>query len=146
MPPGIPLRFPDDPDDPFAVEPGRDGGGGTTLFVPREARREVPEADPPALPEPETEGGGGITFDAPGEDGDRPEGERPLPPPDRPPRSPTTSFHLRLRMPSVAADPAEELREVAEELPAVTVGGGGTTSCVPKSLPIRLLTSDPLFA
>jgi hypothetical protein len=112
------------------------------LFVPREARREVPEADPPALPEPETDGGGGITFDAPGEDGDRPEGERPLAAPE----AAYDGGGGMTLLASVAADPAEELREVAEELPAVTVGGGGTTSCVPKSLPIRLLTSDPLFA
>lgn len=37
-----------------------------------------------------------------------------------------------------------ELREVPAALEDETLGGGGTTSCVPKSLPIMLLTSDPL--
>jgi hypothetical protein len=41
-------------------------------------------------------------------------------------------------------DPDEGLRVVPAEFPAATVGGGGTTSCVPKSLPMMLLTSDPL--
>ena len=48
--------------------------------------------------------------------------------------------------PAGADEEDAHLRRLAEELPAVTVGGGGTTSWVPKSLPIRLLTSDPLFA
>jgi hypothetical protein len=43
-------------------------------------------------------------------------------------------------------DPAAELRAVPEAFPADTVGGGGTTSCVPKSLPMILLTNDPLVA
>ena len=46
---------------------------------------------------------------------------------------------------SAPPDPAEGLREVAVVLPEATVGGGGTTSCVPKSLPIMLLTNEPLF-
>jgi hypothetical protein len=35
--------------------------------------------------------------------------------------------------------PPEALRGVPED----TLGGGGTTSCVPKSFPIMLLTSEP---
>ena len=37
------------------------------------------------------------------------------------------------------------LRPVPEALPAETLGGGGTTSCVPKSLPTMLL-NNPVFA
>ena len=35
------------------------------------------------------------------------------------------------------------LRDVAASAEA-TAGGGGTTSCVPKSFPMMLLTNDPL--
>lgn len=37
------------------------------------------------------------------------------------------------------------LREVPDALPGDTFGGGGTTSCVPKSFPMMLLTIDVLF-
>jgi len=37
------------------------------------------------------------------------------------------------------------LRPVPEPLPVETLGGGGTTSCVPKSLPTMLL-NNPVFA
>ena len=43
-------------------------------------------------------------------------------------------------------DPPAALRAVPEVLPAETAGGGGTTSWVPKSLPMTLLTNDPLPA
>src|ERR1700678_25722 len=43
-------------------------------------------------------------------------------------------------------DPAEELREVPATAESETLGGGGTTSCVPKSFPTRLLRMDPLAA
>ena len=39
----------------------------------------------------------------------------------------------------VPPGPPEVLREVE-----LTLGGGGTTSCVPKSFPMMLLTNDPL--
>jgi hypothetical protein len=42
--------------------------------------------------------------------------------------------------------PPAALRPVPEALPEETAGGGGTTSWVPKSLPMMLLTNDPLPA
>jgi hypothetical protein len=42
-----------------------------------------------------------------------------------------------------ASDALPVLRDV-EALADVTAGGGGTTSWVPKSFPMMLLTSDPL--
>jgi hypothetical protein len=42
--------------------------------------------------------------------------------------------------------PGPALRAVPDVPPDETVGGGGTTSWVPKSLPITLLTNDPLPA
>jgi hypothetical protein len=38
--------------------------------------------------------------------------------------------------------PLEALRDVPEPLSVETLGGGGTTSCVPKSFPITLLTNE----
>jgi len=43
-------------------------------------------------------------------------------------------------------DLPEELRVDPAEAADDTAGGGGMTSCVPKSLPITLLTNDPLAA
>jgi hypothetical protein len=43
-------------------------------------------------------------------------------------------------------DPPAGLRPVPDVLPEATVGGGGTTSCVPKSLPMTLLTNEVLPA
>jgi hypothetical protein len=43
-------------------------------------------------------------------------------------------------------EPPAELRDVPAALEEETDGGGGTTSCVPKSLPMMLLTNDPLAA
>jgi len=43
-------------------------------------------------------------------------------------------------------DPPAELRDVPAALVEETEGGGGTTSCVPKSLPMMLLTKDPFAA
>jgi hypothetical protein len=40
--------------------------------------------------------------------------------------------------------PADGFRDVAVALTDATVGGGGTTSCVPKNFPMMLLTKDPL--
>jgi hypothetical protein len=42
--------------------------------------------------------------------------------------------------------PPEELREVPATAVFETLGGGGTTSCAPKSLPTMLLRMDPLAA
>lgn len=42
--------------------------------------------------------------------------------------------------------PPDESREVPAALAGETLGGGGTTSWVPKSLPMMLLTKDPLAA
>lgn len=47
---------------------------------------------------------------------------------------------------SEALCPPAALRAVAEVLSAETAGGGGTTSWVPKSFPMTLLTNDPLPA
>ena len=43
-------------------------------------------------------------------------------------------------------NPPAELRDVPAVLAEETDGGGGTTSCVPKSFPMMLLTNDPLAA
>src|ERR1700733_16299684 len=45
-----------------------------------------------------------------------------------------------------APDLPEELRDDPAEAAEDTAGGGGMTSCVPKSLPRTLLTNDPLAA
>lgn len=47
---------------------------------------------------------------------------------------------------SAEFDPPEALRDVEETPSEETFGGGGTTSCVPKSFPTMLLRSDPLAA
>src|SRR6266849_7313928 len=47
---------------------------------------------------------------------------------------------------SALPDPPVGWRLVPEALLEATVGGGGTTSCVPKSLPMMLLTSEVLPA
>jgi len=47
---------------------------------------------------------------------------------------------------SEVPEPPEELREDPATLAGETLGGGGTTSWVPKSLPMMLLTIDPLAA
>jgi len=43
-------------------------------------------------------------------------------------------------------DPAAGMRAVPVALPALTEGGGGTTSCVPKSFPMTALTNEGLPA
>ena len=47
-------------------------------------------------------------------------------------------------LPIMPPDPPAGLRPLPDVLPEATVGGGGTTSCVPKSLPITLLTNEVL--
>jgi hypothetical protein len=138
--------------EPVAPEPDPDpteGGVGTMLPA---KRLPLPEPlafcdpEPCAVPEPETDGGGGITF-APRD-----------PPPERADEAASAPC-----MDPVAEPPTEggggitfAFNEVPwpplapRELPAAealeTLGGGGTTSCVPKSFPMILLTIDPLAA
>lgn len=47
---------------------------------------------------------------------------------------------------SEPADAPAGLATVPEAVCEETLGGGGTASCVPKSLPMMLLTNDPLAA
>jgi hypothetical protein len=156
--PPKPIPFLPEPEGSEAVP--TEGGGGTTLLA---SVAPLPEPEFRVPPEDEllteTDGGGGITFDAPREELSERAGE---------PASPTdggggTTFALSAlwRVPDEDADEPEfpadggggitlaarvldpELRVVPAEFPAATVGGGGTTSWVPKSLPMMLLTSDP---
>jgi len=167
--PGAPRRTPflPEPEPEESEPPPSEGGGGTTLLaspfaVLGEPRAPVPEVAPLLA----TDGGGGITFDALREDPwDRPEVEPPEPETDGGGGTMFVPSDVRrvvgeadeLELPEVlpyeggggmtlaasaVPDPAEELREV----PELTAGGGGTTSWVPKSLPMMLLTSDPLAA
>jgi hypothetical protein len=126
------------------AEPGpTDGGGGTMLDEFRfDELARGKFLDDPFAPEvafdPETDGGGGITLD---DDVDLPEGE----PPRFEVEFPTEGGGgMTLVARDVPEPPA--LREFPAALEEVTVGGGGTTSCVPKSLPMMLLTKDPLAA
>ena len=80
-----------------------------------------------------------MTFEA---DWDRPEDE-PLRFGLEPPTEGGGGMTLAL---SEVPDPPEELREVPAALDGETLGGGGTTSWVPKSFPMMLLTRDPLAA
>ena len=98
------------------------------------------DADPAVVfgPAPETVGGGGITFEIWfGADWKRPEGDalgfvREFPT--------DGGGAITLAVPG----PGDGLRDAAVALTDATVGGGGTTSCVPKNFPMRLLTKDPL--
>ena len=47
---------------------------------------------------------------------------------------------------SEVPDPPAEVRDVPAALAEETEGGGGTTSWVPKSFPMMLLTKDPFAA
>jgi hypothetical protein len=160
--PGPPRPTPFLPEPEESEAAPTDGGGGTTLLasvVAEFAEFRVPLEDELL---PATDGGGGITFDPPREEFWERDGEL---------ASPTdggggTTFALRavwrdpedeadepvlaaeggggITLAARVVDPDEELRVVPAEFPAATVGGGGTTSCVPKSLPMMLLTNDPL--
>jgi hypothetical protein len=158
--PPKPMPFLPEPEESEVVP--TDGGGGTTLLASVLPLPELAEFRVLLEDEllPATDGGGGITFDPPRDELCDRAGE---------PASPTdggggTTFALRAvrRDPGDEADelllaadggggitfaarvdPDEELRVVPAEFPVATVGGGGTTSCVPKSLPMMLLTSDP---
>jgi hypothetical protein len=111
--------------------PATDGGGGITFDPPREEfwERDGELASP-------TDGGGGTTFALRAVWRD-PEDEA-----DEPVLAAEGGGGITLA--ARVVDPDEELRVVPAEFPAATVGGGGTTSCVPKSLPMMLLTNDPL--
>ena len=116
---------------PSALEPEpTDGGGGTTLALSA-ARRDVPLPTASLVPDRVTDGGGG-TMLAPRED------RREIPG-DAVPATPEADGGGGTML---AASPPLAGPRVPEE----TVGGGGTTSCVPKSLPMMVLTNDPLAA
>ena len=161
--PGPPRPTPFLPEPEESEEAPTEGGGGTTtlasvvLLEPAEFRLPLEDELLPA-----TDGGGGITFDEPrAEFWDR--ADEPVSPTDG---GGGTTFALsdEWRVPEDEADepelpadggggitlaarvvdPDEGLRFVPVEFPAATFGGGGTTSCVPKSLPMMLLTNDPL--
>jgi hypothetical protein len=131
------------------VEPvPMDGGGGTTFDAPADAEPEYCLEEDPLPPEdalvPDTEGGGGITLepcDCPEED--RPEEDCPEEPLRFVLEAPTEGGGGMTLAVSDVPDPPG-LRDDPEALEDETFGGGGTTSCVPKSLPMMLLTSDPL--
>ena len=96
----------------------------------------LPLPDPPVLPEAVIDGGGGtilVPRFVPGEV-PREVGEPPLTATLGADGGGGTILAVRV--------PPEPPPRFVEE----TAGGGGTTSCVPKSLPIMLLTMDELFA
>lgn len=103
---------------------------------------EPPEAcAPEPTPEPEIEGGGGTTFAAEREP--PPVFELPKPE-DAPPTEGGGGITLAFR--EMPCPPFGDVRELPAAALAETLGGGGTTSCVPKSLPIMVLTKEPLAA
>lgn len=158
--PPKPTPFRPEPEESDAVP--TEGGGGTTLLA-NVALLEPEEFIVPFEDEllPATDGGGGITFDPPRAELCDRAGEPALPTDGG--GGTTLALRAVWRVPEDAADelllaadggggitlaarevdPDEELRVVPVEFPAATVGGGGTTSCVPKSFPMMLLTSDP---
>jgi hypothetical protein len=167
--PPSPEPFLPEPESPV-VEP-IEGGGGTTLpasaSLPEPRRLPAPVDETWLVPEPPTEGGGGITFDAPRDEPEAlPEAEV-EPPTDggggttlvesEPFGAPARVRPVPEALPEetfggggttlLASEPPVfpgALRAGVEALDEETVGGGATTSCVPKSLPITLLTNDPL--
>jgi hypothetical protein len=96
-----------------------------------EVRRDLPLPAVPVAADPITDGGGG-TILAPSE------ARR---------DAPAAAFAA---MPEADGGGGTTLAAsaplAAPRVPEETVGGGGTTSCVPKSLPMMLLTNDPLAA
>jgi len=127
--PDAPFRF---CTDPLALGPSTEGGGGT-MPAPRTVPRDVVPAEPVAA---DTDGGGGTTFDPSELVPNEPRRAIPEAAGDVVPEAEGgggTTFAARV-------PPDEPGLRVAE----ATAGGGGTTSCVPKSLPIMLLTKDGL--
>jgi hypothetical protein len=133
-----------------------EGGGAITLEEPGDPASDVPErlearlALVPLPPVAETEGGGGITLTA---DWPRPEAE----PPDRDPSDRGPSDPVDEEFPTEGGGgitfafsdvpwPPLTVREEPADDEAETFGGGGTTSWVPNSFPMMLLTMDPLAA
>src|ERR1700678_28433 len=135
-----PPEFPDPVGEPW-LAPATDGGGGITFAAPNDDPGFLPLTV--AVPDPETEfepptvGGGGTTLFA-GEPSGAPPRAREVPEVF----SEVTAGGGGTTLLASAPDPP--LRTVAEAPPAETLGGGGTTSCVPKSLPITVLTKDVL--
>jgi hypothetical protein len=133
---------PPDALEPRPAFPVRDGAGATTSGAPGEEPEYFLELDPTVAVVfvPETDGGGGTTLESWfGAGWKRPEGD----PPWFERALPTDGGGaITLTVP----DAADGLRDVAVVVVEETAGGGGTTSCVPKSLPIMLLTNDPLAA
>lgn len=118
-----------------------EGGGGMTVDALSEEPERAVEERPPDVPLPlaETDGGGGITLEP---DAERPEGE----PPKADGAVPTEGGGGITFALSDVPSPPEELRELPAGDEVETLGGGGTTSWVPKSFPMMLLTKDPLAA
>ncbi len=125
--------------EPFLPEPDSpgpepiEGGGGTTLLA-----SSVPLPEPPEFPEPvdeswpvrepATDGGGGMTPDAPSDEPEfLPEAEF---------EPPTEGGGGTMLVVSEPADAPAGLAMVPEAVCEETLGGGGTASCVPKSLPM----------
>jgi hypothetical protein len=127
---------------PFELPVPKDGGGGTTSEALSDEVGYLLEVVPVPVELVlglETVGGGGITLVP---DCDRPEGELP-----RFKRElPTEGGGGMTLAASEVPEPPVGLRDVPAALAEATFGGGGTTSCVPKSLPMMLLTKEPLAA
>src|SRR5205807_3409099 len=125
------------PEPVSADPPPIEGGGGTTFPASR-----VPPGPPVGIeafptPRPAREGGGGTTLVL----------RAALDPPGRSlaPGADTDGGGGTTFVASAAPVPFGALRALAEVLPPLTLGGGGTTSVVPKILPTRLLIKPPLL-
>ncbi len=111
--------------------------------VPLPDEPEFPEPDGEPCPEPVTDGGGGITFpprDVPRvlpEDGPRAVPEFPV-------EAPTWGGGGMTLLASERPPAPLTLRPASELLPVGALGGGGTTSWVPKIFPTIELKNDPL--
>lgn len=125
---------------PLLPEPElTEGGGATTLLascVPLSELVEFALPDEEPRLEPATDGGGAMTFAPRDEPRDRPVPGLPLAEFATDGGGGTTLLASEVPWPPWAP------RVVSEE----TEGGGATASCVPKSLPMMLLTIDPLGA
>ncbi len=110
------------------------------MDAPREEPCRPPDCPKDVPLPPCTEGGGGTTFAA---DGECPAGELP-----KPEGAPPTEGGggITLALSEVPCPPFGDVRELPAAALAETFGGGGTTSCVPNSFPIIVLTKEPLTA
>jgi hypothetical protein len=128
------------PDLPVSdPRPEIEGGGGIMLDALRDEPWRTPDA-PNDVPLPPTAGGGGTTLDV---DCGRPLAELPKPEAALPTEG---GGGITLALSEVPCPPLGDVRELPAPALAATLGGGGTTSCVPKSLPMIVLTKDPLAA